>query len=321
MAEDHAPAAGPGRVSPREALKSTGPVTLLSVGVASVLCAIKLAGFLASGSIALLASLADSALDLAASLVTFFAVRYAAEPADQEHRYGHGKAEAFAALFQALLVAASSVLILREAAARLMNPEPIAQGGFALGVMVVSVLLTLGLVSAQNRVVAKTGSLAVSGDRAHYLADLGGNGAAMAGVALAAFGGLGWADAVIGAGIAAWLAFAAWVVAKGALDQMMDRELADADRARIRSLACEDGRLLRVDELRTRASGPLIHVQFSAELPAESSLREAHDAIVAAEERIMAVYPAADVLIHPHPAGAAAHGQPHLAPAEDETPQ
>jgi cation diffusion facilitator family transporter len=308
----HAAAGGPGRLEPAKARGITGRVTAISVAVAAVLAATKLAVVIVTGSMAILASLADSTLDLLASLVTFFAVRYAASPADAEHRYGHGKAEAFAALFQAGLVTLSAALLGREAVARLLEPRPIAHGGLAIGVMVLSIVVTAGLIWAQTRAVRATGSVAVSGDRMHYASDLAANVVVIAGVALAVVG-LRWADPLAAGAIALWLLWGAWRVAKGGFDQMMDRELPDEDRARIRALVLEDPRLLDVHQLRTRASGPLAHIQFHVDLDPAMTLEAAHVVMVAAEQRILAVYPGADVIIHPDPRGRAEpHGAPHF---------
>jgi len=305
-----APPGGPGKLAPLEARAITSRITRLSVLTACFLVAIKLAAYVMSGSVAMLASMADSALDLAASLITFFAVRYAASPADAEHRYGHGKAEALAGLFQAVLVAFSAALILREAWLRLLDPQPVAAGGIALGVMVISTLVTVLLVRAQARAVARTGSLAVAGDRAHYLSDLGANLAVMAAIVLAVAG-VGRADPLIAAGVALWLVWTALNIARKALENLMDRELPDADRAEIRALAGDDPRVLGVSQLRTRASGPFIHVQMHMQLDDALSLAEAHDVLSAAEARIAEAWPAADVIIHPEPSSAGAfHGHP-----------
>lgn len=287
----------------------TRRITTLSVAVAAVLIAVKAAAWSMSGSVALLASLADSGLDLAASLFTFFAVRYAAAPPDAEHRYGHGKAEAFASLVQAGLVFASAALVGREAVARLLDPRPVEQEPVVLAVMAVSVALTLGLVVAQARVLRRTASIAVHGDRAHYLADLGGNAVVIAGVLGSWL--LGWPalDAVAGLLVAAWLVWGAVEVLRGSADQLMDHELPAEDRRRVLALMCEDPRISDVHQLRTRASGPVIHMQMHVDLDPQMTLETAHAIVVAAERRVLAAFPAADILIHPDPRGRAeAHG-------------
>lgn len=295
------------------ASRLTGRVALLSVVVAIALVALKGWAWAASGSVAMMSSLADSALDLAASLFTFFAVRYAATPPDSEHRYGHGKAEAFAGLFQAGLVAVSAALIAVEAARRLIDPQPIAQGPLAIAVMAVSIVLTGLLVSVQSWAVKRTGSIATKGDRAHYIADFAANIAVLVGIAAGVFLGLSWADAAAGFFVAVWLAWGAYDVAREAADHLMDREVAAQDRARIIALAGADPRIGAVHDLRTRTSGPYLHVQMHVELDPELSLAAAHDLVVAAEERIRAEFPTADVIIHPDPRGAAEpHGHEHF---------
>ena len=291
-----------------EALAATRRVTALSVAVAAILIAVKAAAWTASGSVAMLASLSDSGLDLVASLITFFAVRYAAAPPDAEHRFGHGKAEAFSSLTQGGLVFASGALIGREAIHAMLHPKPVEQGLIAMGVMVISIALTLALIVAQSKVLKATGSIAVSGDRAHYAADLGANAVALIGIGAAALLGIGWIDAIAGLIVALWLIWGAIGVFREASHQLMDRELLDEDRARIVAVATEDPRVLGVHQLRTRASGPYIHMQMHADLSAGISLAEAHAIMVAAENRLLAAFPAADILIHPDPRGEA---EPH----------
>lgn len=293
---------------PAEAARLTRRVTQMSLGVAAVLTLAKAGAWAASGSVAMLASLADSALDLAASAVTFVAVRYAAAPPDRKYSFGHGKAEAFASLMQAGLVFASAALIGREALARLADPRPVAQEGWAMAVMVFSTLLTVWLVRAQGRVVRQTSSVAVSGDRAHYLSDLASNLIALAGIAAAAFLDLGGVDAVAGLAVAALLVWSAVEVFRGAAAQLMDRELPEDARRRIRALVAEDRRLTHVHQLRTRASGPFVHIQMHLDLDPDLTLTQAHEVIVAAEKRLLAEFPSADIIIHADPRGRA---EPH----------
>ncbi|MBC7169100.1 cation diffusion facilitator family transporter [Phenylobacterium sp.] len=300
--------AAPHNLPLAEAAALTRRITLLSVATASLLVAIKAAAWLASGSVALLASMADSGLDLVASLATFFAVRYATVPPDAEHRFGHGKAEAFASLMQAGLVFASAALVTREAIARLLDPQPVEQGGWAMAVMAGSILVTGGLVYAQSQVLKKTTSVAVAGDRAHYFSDLASNLAALLGIAGAALAGLTWLDPVAGLVVAALLVWAAVGVFREAANQLMDHELPEAERAEIRRLALDDPRVMNVHQLRTRASGPYVHIQMHMELDPDLTLEAAHRVIVEAERRLLTAFPAADILIHADPRGRA---EPH----------
>jgi cation diffusion facilitator family transporter len=295
-------------LNPAESAALTRRVTLLSVATALVLVTIKIAAWLASGSVALLASTADSALDLVASLVTFFAVRYAAAPPDAEHRFGHGKAEAFASLVQAGLVFASAALIGREAVGNLLHPQPIAAEGWAMAVMAVSILLTAVLIFAQGQVLKRTSSVAVSGDRAHYASDLASNAIALIGIGASAWLGLGGIDALAALAIAALLLWGAIGVFREASNQLMDHELSDEARARIVGLMTEDRRLTDVHQLRTRASGPYVHIQMHVDLDPDLTLEAAHEVIVAAEKRVLDAFPSADIIIHADPRGRA---EPH----------
>jgi cation diffusion facilitator family transporter len=286
----------------------TRGITLLSVGVAALLVAVKAIAWMASGSVALLASLADSALDLVASTITFFAVRYAAVPPDDDHRFGHGKAEAFASLLQAGLVFASAALIGQEAIRSLLNPQPIAAEGWALAVMIFSIVMTFGLISAQTWVLKRTRSVAVSGDRAHYASDLFSNLAALAGIAASAWLGIQGLDGAAALLIAGLLLWGAISVFREAAVQLMDQELPATERARIVELVTQDPRLSDVHQLRTRASGPYVHMQMHVDLDPLLTLADAHQVIVEAERRLLAAFPMADILIHPDPRGIA---EPH----------
>ena len=297
-----------GRLAPPDAARITRGTAMLSVAVAGLLILAKLWAWVATDSVSILASLADSGLDFAASVFTLGAVSYAAAPPDATHRYGHGKAESFAGLFQAMLVGVSAALIGIEAVDHLYNPRVIAGGTIGVAVMLLSIVLTLALIRMQTRAVRKTGSVATAGDRAHYAADLGANVAVIAGVGASAFLDIPMADPVIGLGVAVWLGWGAFGVVREAASQLMDHELSSESRERIKALARGDDARLEVHQLRTRASGPIIHIQYHLDLPNTISLVEAHRIMVASEERILSEFPAADILIHPDPKGAEPHG-------------
>jgi ferrous-iron efflux pump FieF len=288
-----------------ETNRLTFTVTALSVATATFLTAIKLIGWWRGGSVALLASLADSALDVLAALATFVAVRVAAAPPDAEHRFGHGKAEAFSSLVQAALVFASAALIGREAVMRLLHPTPVEDEGWALIIMVVSTISTFALIAAQTRVLKKARSVAVSGDRAHYSADLASNIAAVIGVGVAQVTGDPRFDAAAGLFVAAWLLWGAVKVFRDATDHLMDRELDMAERQQITDAVLQDPEIHNVHELRTHASGSRIHIQMHVNMDPEQTLAAAHVIVEAAEARVMAAFPTADVIIHPDPEGSA----------------
>jgi cation diffusion facilitator family transporter len=298
------------QISAGENARLTAWITTLSVATASVLLTMKAAVWLLSGSVAMLASMADSALDLVASVGTFAAVRYAVTPPDEEHRYGHGKAEAFASLLQAALVFTSAGLIGREAVVRLIHPAPVGAEGWAIAVMVASTFIVLGLIWAQGRVLAKTRSVAVAGDRAHYAADVASNIAALLGLAAARLTGDARWDAAAGVVVMLWLLWGAVGVFRESSHHLMDRELDERDRQRIIALALDDPKVFGVHQVRTRASGPYVHIQMHMDLEPDQSLDDAHKLVQAAEQRILRAFPAADVLIHPDPYGRAeTHGE------------
>lgn len=306
-------ASAPNLASTADHTRLTTRAAGASVAVAVTLIALKTWAWWISGSVAMLASLADSALDLAASGITFYAVRYAAAPPDRDHRFGHGKAEAFAGLLQGGLVGISGVLIAVQALPRFATPTPVTHSVESLVVMVISIALTIALVAYQTRAVRQTGSVATQADRLHYVGDIAANAAVIVGIFAGAYLGVTWADPLAAIVVAALLVFGSLKVAREAADHLLDREVPDDVRARIRALAENDKRILHVHELRTRTSGPYLHVQFHAELNPDLTLEQAHKIVVAAEERIRAEFPTADIIIHPDPEGRAEpHGHEHF---------
>lgn len=276
---------------------------IVSVGVALFLVAIKAFAWFTSHSVALLASLADSALDLFASLMNLVAIRHSLTPADAEHRFGHGKAEPLAGLAQGAFIAASALFLILESVKRLMTPEPVAQGGMALAVMGISIAVTFGLVMYQRRVVSQTGSLAVAADRLHYAGDLLSNLGVVVALLLAGFLGWLWADPVSAIGVALILLHAAWGVARQSMDQLMDRELPDADRARIRGIAESFPAVKGVHNLKTRQAGISTFIQFDIVLDAAMTLAQAHAVSDAVSAAIAAAWPGAQIVIHQDPEG------------------
>lgn len=279
-------------------------ITTLSVGVAVVLVTLKAFAYGASGSVSILASLTDSALDLVASLGTFFAVRWAAAAPDAEHRYGHGKAESLAALVQSGLVMASAVFIGLEAVRRIFRPEPVSGGGWAIGVMVLSIGLTGWLIWQQSRAIKASGSVAVAGDRAHYSADLAANVVVLIGIISGSLLKAPGLDAAAGLVVAVWLGWGAIGLLKTATGHLLDAAAPDDDRNGITSAVLDDARIRNVHRLRTRISGNTLMVQMHVDLDASLSLAEAHDIVDAAEKRVLARYPQADIIIHADPAPA-----------------
>jgi len=274
-----------------------------SVGVAGTLIVVKLVAWLATGSVALLSSLIDSLLDIAASVVNLLAIRQSLVPADREHRFGHGKAEAIAGLAQAAFVAGSALFLLFEAGSRLLDPRPVTRESLGVGVMVLSIVLTFGLVLFQRHAVRKSGSLAVSADSLHYRGDLAANVAVIAAIVLSSRFGLHAADPLLAIAIAAGISWSAWGIARAAFDQLMDRELPDEDRRRVIELALQHPEVIGLHDLRTRASGLQSFIQLHLVLPREISLMRAHEIADLVERDIRAAFPGSEVMIHQDPEG------------------
>lgn len=286
-----------------DANQATRNITRLSVGVAVLLIVLKTFALGASGSVSILASLTDSALDLAGSLTAFFAVRWAAAPPDQEHRYGHGKGEALSALVQAGLVFASAVFIGWEAIQRIFDPRPVTSGGWAVGVVVIGIGITTWLVWMQTRALKKTGSLAVAGDRAHYAADLAANIVVLIGVVSGAFLNAPGLDAAAGLIVAIWLVWGASGMLRSAADHLLDRAIPADDLAAISQAVLADPRISGVHRLRAHMTGQVMVVQMHVDLDADLTLDAAHAIVVGAETRVLTLFPAADILIHADPRG------------------
>jgi ferrous-iron efflux pump FieF len=274
-----------------------------SVGVALTLIIAKAVAWLATGSVALLSTLIDSVLDLAASLVNLFAVRHATQPADRNHRFGHGKAEPLAGLAQAAFVAGSAVFLLFEVASRFVDPQPLVRTDVGYAVMILAIGLTLGLVVFQKYVVHRTNSVAISADSLHYSADLLTNLSVI--IALLLSDMLGWslADPIIAIGIAGYLLVGAWHILRRSLDLLMDRELPESDRQRIHAIATAHPAVIDLHDLRTRSSGTRVFIQFHLEMNGEMSLIDAHMIADQVMSEIQGAFPGAEVLIHEDPHG------------------
>ena len=274
-----------------------------SVGVAIGLIAAKAGAFFATGSVSLLSTLVDSLSDFAASLINLIAIRHAGVPADREHRFGHGKAEPLAGLGQGAFVAGSAIFVLVQAIDRLLHPMPVANETIGIGVMILSIVVTLALVLYQRWVIRETASVAIGADALHYKSDLLVNLGVIA--ALVASGHFGWslADPLFAAAVAIYILWSAWGIFHGSFNLLMDRELPEADREHIRTIALAHPAVISIHDLRTRSSGTQTFIQFHLEMDGNLTLIDAHaiaDTVMAQVER---EFPNAEVLIHEDPFG------------------
>ncbi|MBV8686219.1 MAG: cation transporter [Alphaproteobacteria bacterium] len=276
---------------------------MLSVGTALFLLILKAYAAWRTGSVAMLGSLADTGLDLLASLITLYGVRLAAVPADREHRFGHGKAEAIAALFQVGIITFSAVGIGWRAVDRLVHGQATAEAGYGIAVSLVAIATTLLLLWYQRRVIARTGSVAIETDHVHYQSDLLLNLSVIAALALDQYFGLPGADPVLGVGIALWLGWGAWKASSRAIDQLMDKEWPEEKRRRFVEIAARHPELKGLHDLRTRTSGMHDFVQFHVWMDPSLTVAEAHGVLDEVEHKLEAEFPGVEILIHIDPEG------------------
>ena len=276
---------------------------LASVATACILLALKAFASWHTGSVAMLGSLADTGLDLLASLVTLYGVRIAAEPADHNHRFGHGKAEALAALFQVALITASAAAIGWRAVERLGSNAPTRDAELGIGVSLIAIVTTFALLAYQRRVIRQTGSVAIRADNIHYQSDLLLNISVIAALVLDQFLGLRGADPLFGIAIALWLAWGAFKASNLAIDQLMDKEWPEAERDRFVEVAVRHTKLLGIHDFRTRRSGSHDFAQFHLVVAADMTVAAAHDVMEAVEASLRHEFPNTEVLIHLDPEG------------------
>ena len=277
--------------------------TWASLTVAGVLVLLKGFAWLTTGSVAMLGSLADSALDFVASLGVFYSLRLSHGGASAEYRFGRGKAEAVAAFVQAGLITGSALFVLSESVARALAGAEVQFGGVGVGVAAFALAATLGLVLYQRYVLARAYSLAVKADSMHYMTDLLGNGAVLVALVLSQFGWL-WADPVAGFGIALWLLWSAWEITRESMGVLLDRELSAAERERIAAVAAAPSEVLAVSGLRTRAAGADKFIELTVEMDSNMRLYRGHAVMALVKSDLQTEFPGADVVIRLAPYGA-----------------
>lgn len=272
--------------------------------VAIFLVALKLAAWLATGSVAMLSSAVDALVDTASSIVTFVGVRYAERPPDEDHRFGHGKGEAVAGFTQATVLAGAALVLAFQSAGRLLSPEPVEQIGFGIQVILLSLVAAIGLVLVQSWVVRQTGSTAIAADRAHYLTDIALNIAVLAALGVTKLTGWERADPAFALGISAYMIWNSYKISVEVLEQLLDRELPQPDRERIEAvlLACEG--VCGVHDLRTRYSGDRRFIEFHLEVDGETTVEKGHGICDVAEKAVSCLFSSiVEITAHVEPAG------------------
>jgi ferrous-iron efflux pump FieF len=277
--------------------------TYASVATAATLIVAKAVAWSLTDSIAMMSSLVDSLLDSVSSLFNLFAVRFALEPADAEHRFGHGKLEPLSGLVQSAFIVGSGVLLLFEAGNRMLFPQPVDHAQVGIGISVFAIVVTIVLVRYQKYVVARSGSVAIEADSLHYTGDIFINMGVIASLVAVAWLGWGWIDPVVGAAVGLFLMVNAVRIGRGSLDMLMDRELSNEDRRRIEEIALANPNVLSVHELKTRASGRDSFIQLHIEMDGKMTLLDSHAIADEVEAQIQKAYPEAEVIIHQDPEG------------------
>ncbi len=276
---------------------------LASISVALLLVGLKAWAAWSTGSTAMLGSLADTTLDLVASVATLVGVWVAAQPDDDNHRFGHGKAEALAALFQIVLITISALTLAARAVQQLLGGARTEAANEGILVSAIAMLATFALLAWQRHVIRQTGSLAIETDHVHYQSDLLLNLAVIVALALDQYAGLAGSDPLFGLAIAAWLGWGAWKASRRAVDQLMDHEWPDARKAQFLEVVAKHPELKGLHDLRTRTSGNRDFVQFHVWVDPDLTMRAVHDVMDDVEQRLMAEFPGIEVLIHPDPEG------------------
>jgi ferrous-iron efflux pump FieF len=271
-----------------------------SVLTAGILIVAKLVAWSVTGSVSLLASLVDSVMDSIASLINLFAIRYSLQPADEQHRFGHGKAEPLAGLAQAAFIAGSAFFLVFHAIDRLRFARQLEQVGVGVGVMVLAIALTLVLLIIQRYVIRKTDSTAIRADSLHYLTDLLTNMSVLLALYLSTLGWV-WADPVFAIAVAVYIFYSAFQIGREAFQQLMDRELPDEILQQIQATAMSHAEVIGTHDMRTRQAGHTRFVQLHLELDENLPLKRAHAIADEVEAEILAYLPGAEVIIHQDP--------------------
>jgi ferrous-iron efflux pump FieF len=256
-----------------------------------------------SGSVALLGSLVDSAGDACISVMMLLAIKFSSKPADEDHRYGHGKVEGLAALFQGAFLGGAAFFLALESLRRFAEPRPVEDHLLGMGVAALAIVLSLGIVAVQNFALKKSDSLAVAADRSHYQSDIFLNGGVMLALLVNYFGGPLWIDTAIGLAIAAYIAHAAYSIGMEATDMLMDKEMPDEVRLQITRIVEGHNGVHGMHDLRTRRNGMQIHISFDIEVDPDITLRDAHEITRELEGLLLNEFPNADIIIHKDPKG------------------
>ena len=277
--------------------------TTASLALAIFLTIIKTFGVLYTGSLSVLSSMIDSLADIFASLITFFAVHISSRPADKEHRYGHGKAEALSALIQSAFICGSGFFIIYDAVIRFLSPRTIPQSWIGIIIMIISLILTICLIIFQHYVAKRTKSQAIIADALHYYVDVITNFGIIFSLFIVHQWNIFWIDTITAIIVSAYLIFNAYKLATDAISLLMDKELDDSIREHITKIALSSDHIMGIHDLRSRNMGDKYIFELHLELDGNLALAQAHQYTNNVEKSIKQAYPGAQIIIHQDPSG------------------
>ena len=287
--------------------KNTEPLvksaSIASLLVASTLIVLKYYAWVATSSVSMLGSLADSLIDFLASIFVFIAITYSFLPADEKHRFGYGKSEGLAAFIQSLLIGISGIYVFIEAIKRLLNPSQINQPNIAVWIILVSIVLTIALIMYQRYVVKKSQSVAIESDQYHYLTDTFINLSVLFSIVITGWTRFTFIDAVVGLLISGVVLYTAFILLKKSFKILLDQEIQSSHRDQIRKIALQHPKVLGFHDLRTRDTGQKYIIQFHLELDPNMTLLESHKITDEVTDNVLNVYPNSELIIHTDPLG------------------
>ena len=248
-----------------------------------------------------MSGLFDSAQDFITSAINMVAIHHATEPADKEHRFGHGKAQGIGSLIQAVIIAIASVFLMVESVQRFCHPEPLKQVTLGIIITVIAIILTFFLIRFQTYVIRKTNSLSIAADRAHYTGDIVMNAGVIVSLICSYYFGWEKIDSVFGVGVSLYLLVVVYQILRESCNMLMDKEMSEEFRKSIHTIVHAFPEVTLIHDLKTRQSGSHAFVQFSVHMDDTLTLRQAHDITDKIEDRIKELFPDTEIIIHPEP--------------------
>jgi len=274
--------------------------------IASIICAtivslLKLYGFIHTGSVSLLASLIDSGLDLSVSIMNYVAVRYALEPPDDKHRFGHDKIQDLAVFTQSIFFFGSGIFTIISAINHFVSKHEVEDAHVGIWIMFVAIIITLSLLVFQTYVIKKTNSTIIEADILHYVTDLCTNFAVIIGV----YFGKKYPiiDIILGSLIAIYIIHGAYELLKSSIKNLLDEEFDDEEKSQILKIIKEFSEVRGIHDLKTRKTSSRLFIQFHIELDGQMNLYLSHEITEKIVSEISKKFANIEILIHQDPEG------------------